>query len=522
MVNCLTSSKRFFFSDSAVILEDLQIGGNTRSDGNLYISTTAKWLYGGSTSLATSTFAISSTNGDAKLGQTNVTELCLVGDCKTTWPTDTNDTGLYYTKTEFNTQNSTYYSTFLTSYTETDTLALASITVLNNTKLNNTDQRYNETTLILSVNTTTNIQGLGFYTSIILDNFFSSINNNLTTATNNLQANITSVNNTATLINNRADTLNNTKASTGGTTCSGTDKISAISLNAQTININCTTDTTGTGGGSDLNYTNGLNFSGSTLTINRLGMTSLTATIPNEAINITIANISGVNSKLKGDYRYFTQLEQDFLLRPAVGTFLPWYGTATGTGTVALTAADSDHPGIINLSTSTTANSGYALLTDTNVFRLAGREQTTIIFRPSLKAANATRIFMGFIDSNAASTAIVDGVYINVTGNITVGLRLEGIAQNNSIQVRTASSYTLAGNTWYRVNITIVNTTFVQYELYNNTGLLWTDNTTSGVPLATGRETGHGISAGVIGSAVASGLVEVDYMNAKIERVLNR
>jgi hypothetical protein len=51
------------------------------------------------------------------------------------------------------------------------------VDILLNDKLNNSDQRYNETELINAVNTTNNIQGLGFNTTIELDGRYYSITN---------------------------------------------------------------------------------------------------------------------------------------------------------------------------------------------------------------------------------------------------------------------------------------------------------------------------------------------------------
>ncbi len=53
------------------------------------------------------------------------------------------------------------------------------IDLLNVTKLNVTDQRFNETTLITNVNTTGNIQFLGFNTTVQLSNLFYSLTNPL-------------------------------------------------------------------------------------------------------------------------------------------------------------------------------------------------------------------------------------------------------------------------------------------------------------------------------------------------------
>src|SRR3989344_1792028 len=70
--------------------------------------------------------------------------------------------------------------TNLATWTETDPIFVSENSTLwveINSKLAQTDQRYNETTLILSVNRTTNIMSLGFYNETEVDNLISASGN---------------------------------------------------------------------------------------------------------------------------------------------------------------------------------------------------------------------------------------------------------------------------------------------------------------------------------------------------------
>lgn len=183
----------------------------------------------------------------------------------------------------------------------------------------------------------------------------------------------------------------------------------------------------------------------------------------------------------------------------------PWIFTALGSGTVATGNISVKHPGVLNYSSSTAANSGYRICTS-NCMILNGKEKTTIIFRTSSQLMGVTRR-MGFhnsLDYNPPT----DGVYCRVTDGVIIGHSL-----NNSNQSITSTTYPLLANTWYRLKIELsADFTTAIYTLYadDSDTILWQDILTTNLPI--GRYTGHGDVCTYGGSAVIS-IGSLDYMD---------
>lgn len=192
-----------------------------------------------------------------------------------------------------------------------------------------------------------------------------------------------------------------------------------------------------------------------------------------------------------------------------------WVLGIIASGTITAQTGSSAHPGVQRISSSTTTNSGYSYLMNTSVFLLAGQEESNYIF--NLTTSALTIVKMGFHDSTTSSLP-VDGAYINITTTT-----LSGKTTNNSTASTTGTSYTLTVGTWYRCKIVVnSNATRVDYYLYAENGtLLWTDYLLTNIPTTAGRECGHGIVATNSGT-VALGLIEIDYMDCYIPRVLVR
>jgi len=212
----------------------------------------------------------------------------------------------------------------------------------------------------------------------------------------------------------------------------------------------------------------------------------------------------------------FQTVWTDFLT--GASAYIPWANTAIN-GTAAGIAGTANNPGIVRLTSSATANSGYRYQTTTSAFLLAGTEFTNFVFR--MPATNAgTTIRMGFHDATTI-TAPVDGVWINIAGTT-----LNGKTASNSTSSTTATNYPLVAGTFYSVKIEVnsnaTQVTQVNYYLYDSSGTqLWYNNITANIPTATGRETGHGIIATNSG-IVAVSLVDIDYVDMGITDALLR
>jgi hypothetical protein len=157
----------------------------------------------------------------------------------------------------------------------------------------------------------------------------------------------------------------------------------------------------------------------------------------------------------------------------------PWYWLAIATGTKANGSASSKHVGIVRFTSSTTANSGYFVRTQTGAqLGLHGGEQSRCWHRPQTLSGTTRRT--GFHDSVNVN-APVDGAYIYqdpATGKIS------GRTMAASAPSVTGSDYQLVTNTWYLEVIKVnADASRVDFYLYDDAGaLLWTDNLQTNIP----------------------------------------
>jgi hypothetical protein len=280
--------------------------------------------------------------------------------------------------------------------------------------------------------------------------------------------------------------------------CTGTDKLSNVSFNGTNINGICTADQTG--GGS---------INGTSINVSQL-----------------LINGTNINDLLYSRYNEFAYLRvlEDDQCGVQTTTGEAWYGTAIGSGTTTTSTGYVNHPCVRALRSSTTANSGYCFnLGITNIL-LNGSEVTDIIFSKPAQNGNITGAKIGFFDVVTALNP-VDGVYFNMT-NVTI----KAIVRANNVQYNTSLTYNIVATSWYRFRIDVINGTTAKFYIYNststtgagNTALVWNDTITGVMPVASGRQTGHGVCVYKFGTTTAQDLLYLDYMNVKINRVLTR
>jgi len=169
--------------------------------------------------------------------------------------------------------------------------------------------------------------------------------------------------------------------------------------------------------------------------------------------------------------------------------------------------ATANTPGVIRIRSGSNTDSGYKY-GNSNTQLITGGEQYEVIFNPAT-LTNSTMRF-GFYDAPPPLN-VVDGAYLGVSGGIMFGRTAsdDGGAGGNTA---TGTSFNLVAGTWYRARVTVnSNATRVDFYLYNLSGTqLWTDNVTTNIPTASGRETGSGVSA--MNSAASTNIVHLDYM----------
>ena len=185
-------------------------------------------------------------------------------------------------------------------------------------------------------------------------------------------------------------------------------------------------------------------------------------------------------------------------------TFSPFLNAAVVSGTVGTGNGTADHPGIIRLNCSTSANSGYYIGSHSNSLLLGGSEEANIIF--NIQTTTNTTIRLGFHTSTSSADA-ADGVYLEINGTTATGK-----TANNSSRSSTGTTGTLTISTWYRARISMnSNATIATFTVYDDSGtVVWTDTLATNIPTA--RNTGIAICATNSGSGSALVLVDLDYM----------
>jgi len=188
---------------------------------------------------------------------------------------------------------------------------------------------------------------------------------------------------------------------------------------------------------------------------------------------------------------------------------------------MAVVASTANHPGVLYLRDSTTANGGFRFMTEVSSFKISGGETATFVFQArSARAASSFRL--GFQDSTAIQTQPTDGVWLEGVGNGT-NVNFFGRCKNNA-GPSTTPVYTMSLNTWYTGKITVnADATLATFTLYAENGTqLWQETLSNNIPSATGRETGFGIIAGETSTDAAADILYIDYLKMEINRVLIR
>ena len=188
---------------------------------------------------------------------------------------------------------------------------------------------------------------------------------------------------------------------------------------------------------------------------------------------------------------------------------------AISTGTVGVAPAagvvDGNHPGVMLVRSSTTANSGAYVMAGIGAavdrLRIAGGEQFDCIFRTPAAFTSSTYRF-GFLDTLTSADA-VDGIYFELAGASPI----VGKTSSNSTRTTSGTIFGLLNSTWYHARI-VVNAaaTGVDFYIFSDAGSqLGTVNITTNIPTASGRELGFG---GVFTNSgtTATDLINLDYV----------
>jgi hypothetical protein len=214
-------------------------------------------------------------------------------------------------------------------------------------------------------------------------------------------------------------------------------------------------------------------------------------------------------------------IDQYLLEHDCWNTIQPLSALAISSGTQTFVTGLLNHPGVLTLKSSSSANSGVAFgnaNAATSSIRIQGGEEFTTIFR--LDRLTDVTFNLGFHDKTSASGP-VDAVCLSVAPTTGVAT---GQAISNSSATNTASTYTLALSTWYRLVIKVNDdATAATFYLYDSAteSLVWTDSVASNLPTDAGSELGCLITCIHSGSS-ALDLISVDYYRLRYNGSLNR
>jgi hypothetical protein len=215
-------------------------------------------------------------------------------------------------------------------------------------------------------------------------------------------------------------------------------------------------------------------------------------------------------------------IESDFFSSNASSACPGLLGASTSSGATGLVTGSINHPGVIYLRDSTTANGNYRFMTEVSAFRIAGGETAIFVFQ-ARNARSTASFWMGWFDSTAIQTQPTDGVWFQSVGDGT-NVTLRGRCKNNAGPTDTADPYQLTLNTWYTGKIEVnSDATLVTFTLYAENGTqLWQKTVNANIPTASGRETGFGIIAGETSTDAAADILYIDYLKMEINKTLTR
>lgn len=153
----------------------------------------------------------------------------------------------------------------------------------------------------------------------------------------------------------------------------------------------------------------------------------------------------------------------------------------------------SSRPGTVAFRSSSSANSGYRSQTTVTALQLGGGEVYEIEF--ALKTTTNAKYKIGFADSVNEDDP-TDGVYVSIDSSGVA----TGMTSTSDTRSSTATTYTLAADTWYRLRIEVmpllVGATYKIWTGGQGTAgtPLWSEALATNLPGA-GRTTGAGIVA---------------------------
>ena len=194
----------------------------------------------------------------------------------------------------------------------------------------------------------------------------------------------------------------------------------------------------------------------------------------------------------------FAAVDNDCLGATSLYGLTPLTGAAINSGTLNAGIFLTNHPGVFQLRSSTTPNSGYYIVGDPYGL-ICGGETFEVIFMVGTTAG--TTIRMGW--HNAYSVAApVDGIYIKIAETT-----LTAVCMKNTSETDALDTVAITQGVWYRARI-VVNAdaslvTFTLVTCADGVPVAWVRNTIAGAGIPTWRNFGASMIATNSGSSIA-------------------
>lgn len=197
----------------------------------------------------------------------------------------------------------------------------------------------------------------------------------------------------------------------------------------------------------------------------------------------------------------------DFL-GTTTGVISPFFITALLSGTSSLRTSELNHPGIYDIQSVATINSGFVYRLSDNIALLKGDERGVDIFK--VQSNTDTVIRGGFHDSISVADP-VDGVFYEITNGAVVFRTM-----NNSLNTNSSTITTLTVGNWYKFITRVISSSLVTLEIYDGTNsLLFSTNIVTNIPTVFPRTTGRAFGAWRT-TATAGRILDLDYIDVTL------
>lgn len=212
-------------------------------------------------------------------------------------------------------------------------------------------------------------------------------------------------------------------------------------------------------------------------------------------------------------------VRDDFLGTPG-STSAPFKSISSGTGaSVAATAGDANHPGVLSCSTGTTTTGYTEVASDSQAAIALGSGETRVrcVFRiPTLSDGTETFTVRAGLGDSAVAGEPTDGVFLRYTHGTNSG-KFEVVTRSNGTETAGDSGVTAVAGTWYRFDAT-VNNDASEVSFYLKSG---TDASalvaTSSTNIPTGTARALGVQASILKSAgTTARTLELDLCEARL------